>query len=93
MISLLDDPAGMIWQLVLPGDNLLLFVEDFALDTTRRELRRGKLRPHIRFGSKADMCNARGYVRFTLNSDIDCVFRHVRFGPVADSFKKDRLKW
>src|SRR5215475_9313367 len=26
------------------------------------------------------MCSAKGYVRFTPNSDIDCVFRHVRFG-------------
>jgi hypothetical protein len=25
-----------------------------------------------------------GHVRFTPNSDIDCVFRHVWFGPQAD---------
>jgi len=37
----------------------------------------------VRFGSEADMCGARGHVRFTPNSDIDCVLRHVRFGPEA----------
>src|SRR5262245_48602213 len=31
----------------------------------------------VRFGSKADMCSAQAHVRFTPNSDIDCVFRHV----------------
>src|SRR5262245_4174284 len=31
---------------------------------------------------KADMCSALAYVRFTPNNDIDCVFRHVRFGPI-----------
>src|SRR5262245_15044545 len=30
---------------------------------------------HVRFGSKADMCSAKRHVRFTPNSDIDCVFR------------------
>ena len=39
----------------------------------------------VRFGSKADMCGAQDHVRFTPNSDIDCVFRHVRFGPIADT--------
>src|SRR4030095_16434402 len=31
-------------------------------------------RNNVRFGSKADMCNAPTHVRFTPNSDIDCVF-------------------
>src|SRR5262245_56151470 len=31
--------------------------------------RAGALRQHVRFGSKADMCNAKGHVRFTPNSD------------------------
>src|SRR5262249_38786851 len=31
----------------------------------------------VRFGSKADICSAIGHVRFTPNSDIDCVFLHV----------------
>jgi hypothetical protein len=39
----------------------------------------------VRFGSKADMCNAIGHVYFTPNSDIDCVFRHGRLGLQADS--------
>ncbi len=30
------------------------------------------------------MCSARRHVRFAPNSDIDCVFRHVCFGPKAD---------
>jgi hypothetical protein len=38
----------------------------------------------VRFGSKADMCAAKGYVCFTPNSDINRVFRHVCFGPKAD---------
>src|SRR5262245_22163849 len=42
-------------------------------------------RANNRFGSKADICTASAHVRFTPNSDIDCVFRHVRFGPKADS--------
>jgi hypothetical protein len=29
------------------------------------------------------MCGAKRHVRFTPNSDIDCVFRHVCFGPIA----------
>src|SRR5262245_4832296 len=32
------------------------------------------------FGSKADMCSAKQHVRFSPNSDINCVFRHVHFG-------------
>jgi len=31
--------------------------------------------PDVRFGSKADMCVAKSHVRFTPNSDINCVFR------------------
>jgi len=38
----------------------------------------------VRFGSKADMCGAKRHVRFTPNSDIDCVFWHVCVGPEAD---------
>jgi hypothetical protein len=34
------------------------------------------------------MCSAIGHVRFTPNSDINCVFRHVCFGPIADMRKK-----
>jgi hypothetical protein len=30
------------------------------------------------------------YVRFAPNSDIDCVFRHVRFGPKADIWPDGR---
>jgi hypothetical protein len=32
----------------------------------------------VRFGSKADMCAAKGHVRFTPKSDIECVFSDVR---------------
>jgi hypothetical protein len=28
-------------------------------------------RQNVRFGSKADICSAKGHVRFTPNSDID----------------------
>src|SRR5215467_8388538 len=28
----------------------------------------------VRYGSNADMCSAQGHVRFTPNSDIDCIF-------------------
>src|SRR5215510_9261317 len=38
----------------------------------------------VRFGSKPDICTAKRHVRFTPNSDTDCVFRHVCFGPIAD---------
>ena len=39
----------------------------------------------VRFGSKADVCGAKRHVRFTPNSDIDCVFQHVCFWPKATS--------
>src|SRR4029453_6271986 len=42
-------------------------------------------RSDVRFGSLADMCSAKGHVRFTPNSDVDCVFRRVCFGPQAGS--------
>jgi len=32
----------------------------------------------VRFGSKADMCGATRDVRFTPESDIECVFSDVR---------------
>jgi hypothetical protein len=32
----------------------------------------------VRFGSKADICNAPTHVRFTPNSDNDCVLRKSR---------------
>jgi hypothetical protein len=35
----------------------------------------------IRFGSKADICSAKRHVRFTPNSDIDCVLRKSRRYP------------
>src|SRR5262249_52967536 len=38
----------------------------------------------VRFGSKADMCNANRHVRFTPKSDIKCDTGNVRFGPKAD---------
>src|SRR4029453_5176858 len=39
---------------------------------------------NVRFGSKADICGAKRHVRFIPESDIDCVFRHVGQGPIAD---------
>src|SRR5262245_14054533 len=33
---------------------------------------------------KADICSALADVRFTPNSYVDCVFRHVCCGPIAD---------
>src|SRR5262245_51670974 len=38
----------------------------------------------VRFGSKADMCSAKGHVRFTPKSDIKCDMWNVRFGLIAD---------
>src|SRR5262245_20730001 len=43
---------------------------------------------HVRFGSKADMCSAKGHVRFTPESDIDCVFRHVCLGHLLRTSKR-----
>ena len=34
--------------------------------------------PHVRFGSKADMCSAKRHVRFTPESDAKCVHSNVR---------------
>jgi hypothetical protein len=39
---------------------------------------------YVCFGSKADICGATAHVRFTPNSDIDCVLRRIRFAPQAD---------
>ena len=41
MIIALDDPTGMICQLVVRGNNVLFLFEDFVLDNERRELRAG----------------------------------------------------
>ncbi|MGC2690188.1 MAG: hypothetical protein WA375_21720, partial [Pseudolabrys sp.] len=38
----------------------------------------------VRFGSKADMCSAKGHVCFTPESDAECVHSNVRYGPIAD---------
>ena len=55
----------------------------------------------MRFGSRADICSAPAHVRFTPNSDIDCVFRHLCFGaedefievfvdtPIEDCMQRD----
>src|SRR5262245_46003467 len=43
--------------------------------------------PHVRFGSKADICSAKGHVRFTPNSDIDCVISLMR-PPLGRSWIK-----
>ena len=42
-------------------------------------------RPNVRFGSKADMCGAQVDVRFTPESDAECVHSNFRYGPIADS--------
>ena len=43
------------------------------------------IRSDVRFGSKADMCSAKGHVRFTPKSDAECVHSNVGYGPIADS--------
>src|SRR4029077_11555045 len=45
------------------------------------QMRLVKVPPHVRFGSKADMCNAQAHVRFTPESDIKCdiMESYVRF--------------
>ena len=45
---------------------------------------------HVRFGSKADICNAKRHVRFTLESRHMQCSAHVRFGPIADIGERDR---
>jgi hypothetical protein len=35
-------------------------------------------RRHVRFGSEADICGAQGDVRFTPESDAECVHSNVR---------------
>src|SRR5262249_31752747 len=41
--------------------------------------------PDVRFGSLADICSAKGHVRFTPESDIKCdTYWDVRLGPIAD---------
>ena len=40
--------------------------------------------PNVRFGSKADMCSAKGHVRFTPKSGhVQCT-ADVRYVPIAD---------
>src|SRR5262245_2138001 len=60
--------------------------EDYSMASNQSELDRSPTwnQSHVRFKSKADICAAKSDVRFTPNSDIDCVFRHVCFGPIAD---------
>ena len=41
--------------------------------------------PNVRFGSKADICSAKGHVRFTPESDAECVHSNVRYRPIANS--------
>jgi len=42
-------------------------------------------RHDVRFGSKADMCGAKRHVRFTPESDIDCVFGMSAMGQKRTS--------
>src|SRR5262249_52310526 len=51
----------------------------------QRERVKSPLSPtDVRFGSKADICNAKRHVRFTPESNIKCDIWNVRFGPKAD---------
>jgi hypothetical protein len=45
---------------------------------------------NVRFGSKADMCSAKGYVRFTPESDAECVHFEC---PHELSFYIAKLEW
>src|SRR5262245_30424624 len=38
----------------------------------------------VRFGSKADMCSAKGHVHYSLEADICGANTNVRFGQIAD---------
>jgi hypothetical protein len=40
----------------------------------------------VRFGSKADICNAKRHVRFTPEADMCGALARVCFGPKADIF-------
>ena len=42
------------------------------------------IRPDVRFGSKADICSAKGHVRFTPESGHVQRTSHVCFVPIAD---------
>ena len=54
----------------------------------------GRSSGDVGFGSKADMCSAKGHVRSTPKADMCGATRDVRFVPIADisyAQKKDRL--
>ncbi|MGB8745082.1 MAG: hypothetical protein WCD54_03820, partial [Pseudolabrys sp.] len=40
--------------------------------------RRSQVTVNVRFGSEADICSAKGHVRFTPESDAECVHSNVR---------------
>ena len=42
------------------------------------------IRPHVRFGSLADIFALPAYVRFTPKADMCAATRYVRFVPMAD---------
>jgi hypothetical protein len=47
--------------------------------TAASQIRSGSVTlSYVRFGSKADMCSAKGHVRFTPESDAECVHSNVR---------------
>jgi len=41
--------------------------------------------PHVRFGSKADICSAKRHVRFAYESDIKCDKMECPLWPKADT--------
>ena len=61
------------------------------------QTRPGKGQTDVRFGSKADMCDAQAHVRFTPNSDRESgpPQSHVRFTPESGHVrcKKQCLLW
>ena len=48
------------------------------------ELDLGHPRQNVRFGSKADMCDAKSHIRFTPKADMCDAKTNVRFVPKAD---------
>jgi len=81
--SLMNSPA--LWDLFpWPRTTLLKFSPIFKRELCAASQQDSRV--HVCFGSKADMCSAKGHVRFTPESGHVRSARDVRFGPIADIY-------
>ena len=77
--SLMNSPA--LWDLFpWPRTTLLKFSPIFKRELCAASQQDSRV--HVCFGSKADMCSAKGHVRFTPESGHVRSARDVRFGPI-----------